>query len=792
MADNGYTSTDPTVQARIAEMQRQAEASAAAQRAQAAGQSYNAADIDPSQNASEIAAHNYWNSVAASRQANTEQAAGIDSSVGAGAYTRYGGGNYYSGSSGGSTPSTGSTTAATTTAGSGNTQTAITTPSATSTNTSAVASASGSYGDTSTGRPVIEDIYSYYSSLLEKPRSITEIRQEQINNAQQTIDATRAIYDEARQRRETMGKRQLAQTSAQNVGAGLAGSPFAQTNETGVTENTEYELNALAAQRTADISKIMADAETTAQNLYQQGLNNFYNERNFNVSERDKAIAEYKEQRAAVRTAAINSITTIAKSGYSIDEMDPIEYKTLLANSGMSDFEARAVWAASSPAANVQYSVQNGYLVGTYFDPHTGKPVVTTTALPQQLTESGYTPDVKSVTLADGSVIFYDGNSPYGEDGRLQTIDYAGSSIAKQTGGLSDPQKASIFNSIVGKYNASPLIMASDRLPVLEEAIRAIQENPEDAALQLNLSYAYIQALDTYQSAVREGELANLNSIDSKIGSLQNSIGQIQNGQIVRPEVAQQIAQAALGIVTTIQSAAAQKAQSFASQANVAGVGDEWSQYLGGFTPNYQSSYSSDTQNTPDNSGIVFNQSYATPDAIAQAYPELQDDISSLLNAGYSDAEIAQYFNGKYGAGGQSFNNDQSMSLNYSEQDIKNLNGIKKVAATYQPGAKGGQCGRFVNKLTGFRVGDSYASKMAITDPKIGRKNNPPKPGDVFVFPYKSTGHIGFIESVQPLADGTYKLGVIDSNYHLNEKVDRHFINSKIVTGYARPSKIMA
>ena len=153
--------------------------------------------------------------------------------------------------------------------------------------------------------------------------------------------------------------------------------------------------------------------------------------------------------------------------------------------------------------------------------------------------------------------------------------------------GLTSYQGVQVFDSIVGKYNASPLIQAADRTPVLKDSINAIRKDPNNAALQLNLSYAYIQALDTYQSAVREGELSLVNSIDSKIGQLGNSVQQIQNGQIVRPDVALQIATAAEGIVNTINSAAKSKANSFQSQADVAGVGDKFKQFTGGFSPSY-------------------------------------------------------------------------------------------------------------------------------------------------------------------------------------------------------------
>lgn len=154
--------------------------------------------------------------------------------------------------------------------------------------------------------------------------------------------------------------------------------------------------------------------------------------------------------------------------------------------------------------------------------------------------------------------------------------------------GLSN-QQAGLFNSIVGKYNSSPLVMAADRTPVLNDTIKQIKADPSNGTLQLNLAYSYIQALDTYQSAVREGELGLVNSIDSSIGKFSNSVQKMTNGQIVRPEVALEIASAAQKIVDTINNAAKSKAKSFASQAQTVGLGDAWNSYMAGFSPTYSS-----------------------------------------------------------------------------------------------------------------------------------------------------------------------------------------------------------
>lgn len=102
---------------------------------------------------------------------------------------------------------------------------------------------------------------------------------------------------------------------------------------------------------------------------------------------------------------------------------------------------------------------------------------------------------------------------------------------------------------------------------------------------------------------------------------------------------------------------------------------------------------------------------------------------------------------------------------------------LNKVLS-FKDGEKGGQCGRFVNRITGLGLGDSYASKMA----KMDRNLQYPEPGMVFVTPYKDTGHTGFIVAVNN--DGT--VTVKDSNASLDEKIRTRKIPITKITGLAR------
>lgn len=183
--------------------------------------------------------------------------------------------------------------------------------------------------------------------------------------------------------------------------------------------------------------------------------------------------------------------------------------------------------------------------------------------------------------------------------------------------------QASMLNTIAQAYRKSPLIAASNRTPVLSNSIQEAKADPKNGAKQLSLVYSYVQALDTYQSAVREGELSLVNSIDSKVGQLSNYVQQITSGQIVRPEVVNQIAGAAENIVNTINAGAQRAEQDFASQANVVGLGDAWNQYIGGFEKTYK-------PKTSDLSSRVQSAGY---------------DYEAMRADGYSDAEIEEAIN---------------------------------------------------------------------------------------------------------------------------------------------------
>lgn len=145
------------------------------------------------------------------------------------------------------------------------------------------------------------------------------------------------------------------------------------------------------------------------------------------------------------------------------------------------------------------------------------------------------------------------------------------------------PAAVATFNQIASQFDRSPLTRAADRTIVLKDAAQAIREDPQNPSYQMALAYSYIQALDTYQSAVREGELQNLGALGTMWQQLLVKANQVYTtGAFMPPEVAQQIADASERLVETIESGRARKQAEFAARARASGVGDLWDQYMAG------------------------------------------------------------------------------------------------------------------------------------------------------------------------------------------------------------------
>jgi hypothetical protein len=149
------------------------------------------------------------------------------------------------------------------------------------------------------------------------------------------------------------------------------------------------------------------------------------------------------------------------------------------------------------------------------------------------------------------------------------------------------PRQEFRFNSLASERGRSPLMRAADRTIVLKNAANAIQQNPSDPSNQLALAYSWIQALDTYQSAVREGELQLMGGLATRWENMVMELKKILppsaggQGAVMPPETAKQIAANAQELIKTIEQGRMLKEREFAARADEGGVSEQWTRFMG-------------------------------------------------------------------------------------------------------------------------------------------------------------------------------------------------------------------
>lgn len=153
-------------------------------------------------------------------------------------------------------------------------------------------------------------------------------------------------------------------------------------------------------------------------------------------------------------------------------------------------------------------------------------------------------------------------------------------------GGLTDYQSMNAFLGISNKYQADPIVQQAIKGATAVQIAQQVLQNPESATNQLKALYVLVKNLDA-DSAVREGELALASQTQSYFDTFANSIARIQEGRVVSPKAASELAQATIDLVGAWNLSAENRQKAYISQANVAGVGPQFGQYLGGYNSNF-------------------------------------------------------------------------------------------------------------------------------------------------------------------------------------------------------------
>lgn len=293
-------------------------------------------------------------------------------------------------------------------------------------------------------------------------------------------------------------------------------------------------LEAELKAKTANLQLIMNSPEYTnaeKQQAAQQAQN---------IAKQQAALDKQKSDQQAAQTAVVNIIASNPSVPQNVltqlgKATNPVDVATIAASAGLNISDS----GLPASAQEYQFAVKNGYK-GTY--------------------------------------------TQYQNEDANRKRSIAAAGVANSYG--MNAKETAIFNSIVDKQNNSPLVAANDRAVILRDITSQLEKDPSNASLQVSFIYSMIQALDTYQSAVREGEIGLISSTQGLGDQIQNLPSKIQNGTPLSANKVKEYINTARVLTDSIAGAADKKRRAFAAQANIAGVGPAFNDYLGAVSGN--------------------------------------------------------------------------------------------------------------------------------------------------------------------------------------------------------------
>ena len=248
--------------------------------------------------------------------------------------------------------------------------------------------------------------------------------------------------------------------------------------------------------------------------------------------------------------------------------------------------------------------------------------------------------------------------------------------VVVDTSGLT-PRQNQNFLSISNKYQSNEVIKAGEKGYTAIQIADEVLKNPGNAASQISLLYTLVKNLDP-DSAVREGEIALAQSTQSYLSKFKTTFERLDEGKVISEKSAKELAEETKKLAQKWSDTAKNKEQQFRSQANVAGVGEAFDEYLGGFNQLYKKEPSKkeyiSISDFADNASEVERGSF---NALRKAFPKTNSD------------ELFKFWQEEQGK-----TNDQGTSVNYPKTDVSKIkNGAKVSTAIGSGTATGIQAG---------------------------------------------------------------------------------------------------
>lgn len=200
-----------------------------------------------------------------------------------------------------------------------------------------------------------------------------------------------------------------------------------------------------------------------------------------------------------------------------------------------------------------------------------------------------------------------------------QTQDANRKAVATTPAGLTTNQNQS-FLRITDKFQADPFINNALKGQTAKSIADQVLADPNNAANQLKSLYVLVKNLDP-DSAVREGEISLAQQTLSYADRFKTYFDRINNGQVIAPSAAKELALATKDLAKAWTDTAAKRQKQYEAQAAGAGIDDAFKSYL-------------------QSSGV--NSFINTSDTLLKGQAKNQQAFTKLIEGNKNDPAVSQ------------------------------------------------------------------------------------------------------------------------------------------------------
>lgn len=182
-----------------------------------------------------------------------------------------------------------------------------------------------------------------------------DILTEKRNNAQALVNSVKESFNRELSAERTAGDTRNSRVAALNTTSGLGGSPYGSAKAQGQEDKNQQSLGLIEKERDAKINAILSEVDDRASEEYRQQRLDY-------IAGLEGNLASQKAAKEEDRSQAMNSLTGLASSGITLDQLrtsEPDVYATLKAEFGGADYELEAAYNnALPPELRTQYDTR--------------------------------------------------------------------------------------------------------------------------------------------------------------------------------------------------------------------------------------------------------------------------------------------------------------------------------------------------------------------------------------------------------------------------------------------------